>query len=298
MSPIITCLDCKESKEHRGHGLCDACYLRARRLKRGARLRCSRPGCTCFSALSSLDLCKGHIGAELALLGSGEFEERIAEMFAGQFAVIGECWEFSGHRHGGYGRIVLFKNHGKPQRIFVHHLVVQLRAGRPLAGLACHHCDNRPCFRPSHLYEGTYADNAADAVQRGRTARGDRSPKTKLTVAQIREIVARHRPGLSRWDPGNTLELAREFGVDKTTIGLLTRNGHWSLPEGSATGPRRGAGKRLTPAEIQEIATRHRPGFTRWDRGNTAQLAKEFGVGMGTIRKFAQRGHSSLREAS
>lgn len=229
---IVTCLDCRLPKAHRGHGLCDACYQRAKRLKRGARARCSQPGCPCFSALVSLNLCKGHIGDELAHLGCSEFEEHIAEMFAGQFTVAGECWEFDGTRQDGYGRIAI-KPNGVERRIFVHHLVVRIRAGRPLDGFALHHCDNPPCFRPSHLYEGSHADNAADAMQRGRVARGDRNPRTKLTVAQVHEIFARYQPGLNRWDRGNASNLAREFGVSKTTITALVRNGHWSRREAS-----------------------------------------------------------------
>lgn len=40
--------------------------------------------------------------------------------------------------------------------------------------MALHTCDNKLCVRPDHLYAGTHADNARDAVQRGRIATGDR----------------------------------------------------------------------------------------------------------------------------
>lgn len=33
--------------------------------------------------------------------------------------------------------------------------------------LVCHHCDNRLCINPEHLYAGTYADNNRDTVKRG-----------------------------------------------------------------------------------------------------------------------------------
>jgi hypothetical protein len=37
---------------------------------------------------------------------------------------------------------------------------------------ACHRCDVKPCCRPSHLYEGTQADNEEDKWYR--RPRGDR----------------------------------------------------------------------------------------------------------------------------
>lgn len=227
-SSIITCSECKQVRKHEAHGLCSACAQRARRIKKGIRVRCGMPGCPAFSALPTLLLCKGHITDELAGLGADEFEARIAEMFAGQFAVVGECWEFSGTIHCGYGRITL-KTDGVRQRIFMHHLVVQLRVGRPLQDFALHHCDNRPCFRPSHLYEGSYAENAADAVARDRTAWGLRSARAKLSPEEVCEILARYQPGRSQWDRGNGAQLAREFGVTRAYIAFIARRGHWSL---------------------------------------------------------------------
>lgn len=44
-----------------------------------------------------------------------------------------------------------------------HRMVVMLMVGSALDGkLACHHCDNKPCVEPTHLYAGTHFDNARD----------------------------------------------------------------------------------------------------------------------------------------
>jgi hypothetical protein len=38
----------------------------------------------------------------------------------------------------------------------------------PKDKIVCHHCDNRECVNPKHLYLGSYKDNAADAIKRNR----------------------------------------------------------------------------------------------------------------------------------
>lgn len=71
-------------------------------------------------------------------------------------------------------------SHGRPQIgvgrtvVVVARVVLEAALGRPLhpAMLACHTCDNDLCVRPDHLYEGTFADNLRDALERGQTTRG------------------------------------------------------------------------------------------------------------------------------
>jgi hypothetical protein len=101
-----------------------------------------------------------------------------------------------------------------------------LEHGRWPEPCALHRCDNPPCVRGDHLFEGTRADNVADALRKGRhvapvVGHGENNPHSKLT-AGLAEYV---RASLARGVP-QTL-LAEELGVHKTTIGSIARGKTW-----------------------------------------------------------------------
>src|SRR5437762_1733270 len=136
------------------------------------------------------------------------------------------CWNWNLKCYNtGYGS---FGVKGKILR--AHRVVYFLTYGSIPDGMqVLHHCDNRKCCNPVHLWLGTNADNQADkkAKRRGRSwiyvrthprstpypLRGEKSPTAKLKDAQVIEIVERYRQG------GITqTELARIYGVSSGTI--------------------------------------------------------------------------------
>lgn len=141
--------------------------------------------------------------------------------------VAGACWEWRGAKDEGYGRF--FTRDGKIN--FAHRISYATHIGPiPDGMLVCHHCDNRACVNPEHLFLGTPRDNMIDMVNKGRNrpARlfGSANPHSKMTLDRAQEARQLHTTGTT------IREIARLMGVGETCIGKIIRGERWALLEG------------------------------------------------------------------
>lgn len=128
------------------------------------------------------------------------------------------CWEWKGgHASYGYGQ-TYFRGRGEK----AHRAAWALTNGPiPLGMFVCHHCDNRNCVRPDHLFLGTNADNLADAAKKLRFATEARLRRAKLTPDGVREMRRLASSGMT------VTELAAKYGVSDTVVGKVIRHRAW-----------------------------------------------------------------------
>ena len=125
------------------------------------------------------------------------------------------CWNWIGPLRNGYGQVCTARS----KHVLAHRAAYQLFVGEITDGLyVCHHCDNRSCMNPEHLFLGTAKDNADDMVSKGRQAAGERSCHAKLRAAQVVRIRA---------DARRNTDIAAEYGVTPALIGHIKHGRAW-----------------------------------------------------------------------
>jgi hypothetical protein len=134
----------------------------------------------------------------------------------------GDCLIYKGvilqgnARNGGrgYGQISIG---GK--RWMAHRLAWTVANGPIPIGLqVLHRCDVRACVNPKHLFLGTQDDNMKDMSAKGRSVRGEKNRKAKITAEQARTI---------RSDPRPHRIIGADYGLSHSTVGDIKRRNHW-----------------------------------------------------------------------
>jgi hypothetical protein len=121
-----------------------------------------------------------------------------------------DCWEWVGFRNPkGYG---VFRT--LPKATLAHRFAYTVVKGEILPGLyVLHHCDNRACVNPDHLWLGTKAENNADMHAKGRGG----APRI-LNEDQVRQIRA---------STDSDRLTAERFGVSAANILKIRQRRSW-----------------------------------------------------------------------
>jgi hypothetical protein len=145
--------------------------------------------------------------------------------FARFIAMVGDvnvngCRLWKGKCRGfGYGSISLFNEDVNSHRAAWRILVGPLTNEQHVL----HKCDIPACVNIDHLFLGTHLENVADMDRKGRRrgqTRDGKIPK-KLNDDRVALILARYVGG------EGAAALAKEFGVDLSTIGALLHGRTW-----------------------------------------------------------------------
>lgn len=141
------------------------------------------------------------------------------ERFWSKVDMTETCWLWTGYKDNwGYGQV---KYGGKMELM---HRVSWILSGNtiPDGHIIRHKCRNKHCVNPEHLETGTVAENNADKVRDGTSARGVKNANAKLTEEQVREIRAKHASGALQQS------LAEEYGVTQRAISLIILRKTWA----------------------------------------------------------------------
>lgn len=158
------------------------------------------------------------------------------------------CWEWKKSvRKDGYAS----SRWSGSSTIYVHRLsYLTFKGTIPEKILVCHHCDNRKCVNPDHLFLGTHSDNFQDADKKGRNQPlrdkhplGSNHGNAKLTESDIPHIIQALKDGTSHE------ELSQKYGVSKAVISEIRNGKLWKhITKGETF-----KGKKLREADVKEI---------------------------------------------
>lgn len=135
-----------------------------------------------------------------------------------------ECWNFHTRNTGedyGYFNINF-------RSVRAHRVAYEIAYGEiPTGLLVCHHCDNKSCCNPFHLFLGTHTDNAKDLVAKGlfhpkgTPMLGEKNASSKLTNEQIVDI----RESFARGD--SRKQIAKRHKTSVSNIGAIVTKKRW-----------------------------------------------------------------------
>lgn len=151
------------------------------------------------------------------------FKEKILDAISIDDA--SKCWNWSKSiSKYGYGKFGMNGKHWRAHRLSFEIFKGEIHQNK----LVLHHCDNRKCVNPEHLYLGDHYQNAQDIKKRNRTylisepKRGGNNPCAKLND----DIVIKIRAEIKNGELGKNI--AKNHNVSVATISMIKNNKIWN----------------------------------------------------------------------
>lgn len=134
---------------------------------------------------------------------------------------MSRCLDWPLRRHNaGYG---VFSKEG--HEVLAHRAMYEAFYGPiPNGMFVCHHCDNRLCINPEHLFLGTAEDNNRDMKAKGRWAHGSRCGRVRLTSTDVSMIRTLSRPYHRHY---SYRAIGKRLGVSPATVRLAAIGKNW-----------------------------------------------------------------------
>ena len=130
------------------------------------------------------------------------------------------CWEWKAVKtKEGYGKFFLHHSVSVLSHRFSYEVY---NSPIPDGMFVCHKCDNPSCVNPNHLFLGTRNDNSQDMVNKGRSLKGERNPKSKLTVDDVKQIRI-----MLKENKIPQQQIAQMFGVKQPAISFIKTEKYW-----------------------------------------------------------------------
>jgi hypothetical protein len=174
----------------------------------------------CFGSAGELSARAFSFGVEMKtkIKPVDKISQNLINKFWNKVDKSGDCWIFTDKsQKDDYGRVNIRK-----QIWLAHCFAWFLVKGFQSAHFLLHSCDNKKCVNPSHLREGTHADNAHDKVLRNRQSKGENHGRAKLHDCDIPEIDR-----LKYIVRMSEQEIASIYGVSRTVISHATLRYNW-----------------------------------------------------------------------
>ena len=144
-----------------------------------------------------------------------------------------KCWVWTASRNrDGYGKFGINRGWIQAHRMswIMHNGEIPkgmyiLHGPIPAGLCVCHHCDNPPCVRPSHLFVGTLRDNSDDKISknRGNFLYGENHPRAKLSRRQV-DIIRSDYSDLHI----PQIHIAKKYGIGKSQISKILNQRSWA----------------------------------------------------------------------